>query len=240
MRAIKAGILSKDGFRVTDEGVPQGSPLSPVLSNIYAHYVIDIWVERVVNPLCRRPVSVFRYADDFVILCQSKEDANLALERIKGRLEECGLSMNECKTKVVPFSKHRASRGEKQGTYSFLGFEFYIGRSRNGRYIQKVKTAGKRLSHKLKLVSEWCRKNRHKAQLLELWNRFRMKLAGHINYYSVSFNIDWVGKFRDQAIKAFFKWMNRRSQRKSFTWAKFTLFLKAYPPPKVRIVHRLF
>jgi RNA-directed DNA polymerase len=238
-RMFKAGVLSEGELRVTDEGVPQGSICSPILANIFAHYVIDIWFESTVKKHCRGRVELFRYCDDFVICCESSKDARRIEVALSKRLNRFGLKLNEAKTKLVNFNKMDHCSGIRQGTFDFLGFSFYIGRSRNGRSIPKLKTSGKRLSSKLKRVNEWSQKVRNLLRLNEIWDIFRAKLRGHINYYSVSFNQRSVNRFIYAAVRILFKWLNRRSQRHSFTWESFTKFQTSNPLPKVVVKHSL-
>lgn len=239
-RLLKAGVLSDGEMTVSDEGVPQGSVCSPVLANIFAHHVIDQWFDDVVKSHCRGKVDMFRYADDMVIACQYQSDAVRIRKALALRLLKYKLALNEDKTYMVSFSKRKARRGMKQGTFDFLGFTFYLGRSRPGDKIPMLKSSGKRLRSKLKNVSAWVRSERNKYPLVILWKRFCAKLRGHIQYYGVSFNARAVQGFLNRAKRIFYKWINRRSQRKSFNWDKFQLFLERYPMPKVRIYHQLF
>lgn len=139
----------------------------------------------------------------------------------------------------MQFSKAKSRQKIKQEAFDFLGFTFYLGRSRKGD-LPKVKTNGARLRKKLKSVNVWAREVRNKAPLKEIWKAFGQKLEGHIQYYGVSFNARSVHNFRNKAIRTMFKWLNRRSQRKSFNWEEFELFMSRYPAPKARICHVLF
>lgn len=238
-RMLKAGILAEGELTVSEEGVPQGSCCSPVLSNIVAHYVIDEWLEETVKPLMRGTVKTFRYADDLVICCRYEEDA-VRIRRVLGkRLEKYKLKLNEEKTKMVKFSKSKIRRGIKQEVFDFLGFTFYLGRSKRGAIIPKLKTCGKRYRIKLNRVKAWAQQIRNREPLASIWKTFCAKLRGHVQYYGVSFNSRSVGKFLITAERILFKWLNRRSQRKSFDWNKFRLFQKKHPLPKVKVHHKL-
>lgn len=239
-RMLKAGILTEGELSVSDEGVPQGSCCSPAFSNIVAHYVIDEWLEDTVKPLMKGEVQAFRYADDLVICCRYEEDA-LRVRKVLGkRLEKYKLKLNEEKTKMVNFSKSNARRGIKQEAFDFLGFTFYLGKSRIGVTIPKIKTCGKRYRSKLNNVKDWARKIRNQEKLGSIWKTFCSKLRGHVQYYGVSFNSKAVIKFLREATKLLYKWLNRRSQRKSFDWDKFRLFQKRHPLPDAEVRHRLF
>lgn len=239
-RMFKSGVLSQGELSISDEGVSQGSICSPVLSNIFAHYVIDMWLEETVKPLTAGKISSFRYADDLVICCQYFKDATRIKSALSKRLAKYNLKLNEDKTKMVEFSKRKESRGMKQETFDFLGFTFYLGKSRKGYIIPQVKTSGKRYRNKLKRVNEWARQIRNKDPLQEIWKTFCSKLRGHIQYYGVSFNMRSIGKFSEEAKRIMFKWLNRRSQKQSFSWDKFGLYTKKFPMPAVKIHHKLF
>jgi group II intron reverse transcriptase/maturase len=239
-RMFKSGVLADGELSMSDEGVVQGSCCSPVISNIVAHYVIDTWLEETVKPLMRGLVKAFRYADDLVICCRYEEDAQ-RIKRVLGkRLAKYKLELNEEKTSMVSFSKRKCQRGIKQGSFEFLGFRFYLGKALRGTIIPKVKTSGKRYRSKLNNVTAWAKKVRNRVPLGEIWKTFCAKLRGHVQYYSVSFNLKMVRKFLREATKIMFKWLNRRSQRKSFDWNKFDLFIKKHPLPNAKIVHPLF
>jgi len=234
-RMLKAGVLREGEMTVDEEGVAQGSVCSPILANVYAHYVIDEWFEETVKRHCGGDVALFRYADDLVICCRYARDARRIHKALKGRLAKYGLSLNEEKTQLVNFSREGLS-----GEFSFLGFTFYQGKSRRGHRIPKVKTNGRRLSRKLKRVTTWARRIRSKERLNRIWNIFCAKVRGHIRYYGVSFNLRAVSKFVYQALRILYKWLNRRSQRRSFTWEQFRLFVQANPLPRIAVYHLLY
>ena len=184
--------------------------------------------------------ALYRYADDAVICCQYTRDAERILRALRQRLAKYGLRLNDEKTRLVPFSKQAARRGEPQGAFEFLGFMFYLGRSRKGVVIPKLKTSGKRLRTKLKRVKEWARTVKDTVRLPTLWITFCAKLRGHIRYYGVSFNLAHVRRFLHRATRILWKWLNRRSQRRSMTWDQFHRFLHTHPLPRAKIYHALF
>lgn len=239
-RMFKAGVLAQGDLIMSDEGVPQGSCCSPVLSNVFAHYVIDVWIEEMVKPCCKGIVRLFRYADDAIICCQYEEDAKRIRETLGKRLGRFKLQLNEEKTKQISFDRRLVAQGIKQGTFDFLGFTFYWGKARSGRFVPKLKTKAKTMRAKLNKVKEWIKETKDKKPLSKIWKTFVAKLRGHINYYGVSHNAENVAKFLHKAERIVFKWLNRRSQRNSFTWEKFAKYIETHPLPTVKIVHRLF
>lgn len=239
-RMFKAGVLSEGDLKISDEGVPQGSICSPVLSNLFAHHAIDLWIEGMVKPNCKGQVKLFRYADDAVICCQYDVDAQRIGKSLGKRLEKYRLKLNEEKTKQIPFDKRKVAQGIKQGTFDFLGFTFYWGKALSGRIVPKLRTKAKTMRTKLNRVTEWIKKTKDRIPLKQIWRTFTAKLRGHINYYGISHNSENVSKFLLEAKKIVFKWLNRRSQRKSFTWEQFAKYIKAHPLPQVKIIHRLF
>ena len=239
-RLFKAGVLSHGELTISDEGVPQGSPASPVIANIVAHYVIDTWFQDVVKTYCNGTVEMFRYCDDLVICCRYESDAKRVHKALGLRLNKYGLQMNEEKTRLVRFSRKCQALGEKQESFDFLGLTFYLGKSRKGRTIPKLKTSRKRIRSKLKRVTEWMCANRSAMRLPELWARFCAKLRGHIAYYGISHNSAGVSKFVFAAKRIFFKWLNRRGGKKGISWQKFNLFIASNPLPTIRIHHKLF
>jgi RNA-directed DNA polymerase len=239
-RMFKAGVLAKGELRISEEGVVQGSICSPVLANIFAHYVIDVWIKEMVQPHCEGIVRLFRYCDDAVICCQSARDAHRIKTALQGRLEKFKLKLNEEKTHLVPFDKRQAAKGIEQGIFDFLGFTFYLGKSRKGNIVPMLRTRAKTMKSKLKRVSDWIKGIRNKAPVNYIWKIFKTKLRGHIQYYGVSFNTRWVRAFLNKSCRIVFKWLNRRSQRKSLTWDEFMAYMRVHPLPCVIVVHPLF
>jgi len=240
LRMFKAGVLSEGDLVISEEGVPQGSICSPILSNIFAHKVLDEWVEKIIQPYCAGKVKLFRYADDAIICVEKESDALRIREVLPKRLAKYKLVLNEEKTKMVSFSREKVQNGISQGTFDFLGFTFYWGKTRKGWYVPKLKTSSKRMDTKLENVKIWIKDIRNKVKMKEIWGTFCSKLRGHGQYYGVSFNSKRIQNFFWEATKIVFKWLNRRSQKRSFTWEKFIKFMERHPLPKAKICHSLY
>jgi group II intron reverse transcriptase/maturase len=239
-RLLKAGVLSQGELRFSEEGVVQGSACSPVLANIFAHYVIDEWFEETVKRHCAGNVALFRYADDLVICCQHGRDGERIRKALTGRLARFGLSLNEAKTRMVSFRRPGRGEGGRGSVFTFLGFTFYWGRSRKGHAIPKVKTNAARMRAKLVALTRWAKAVHSRYPLARFWRVFCAKIRGHVRYYGVSFNTRALGVFVYQATRIVYKWLNRRSQRRSFTWETFRLYLARHPLPRLAVYHALY
>jgi len=239
-RMLKSGIMSRTGFRRNKDGTVQGSVCSPILANIFAHYALDLWFEEVVQRHTKRKVKLVRYCDDIVVCCTDSKDASRILAALKKRLARFSLKMNETKTKVVTLDKNRYAKGKKQETFDFLGFSFYLSSNNRGTILPKVRSSRKRVRRKLKEIKEWVKRNRHKKRLKALWLQLIGKMRGYVRYYGVSHNTRQVSAFISKVVMIFYKWMNRRSQKKSVSWEKFYLFMKQYPMVPVKVHHNLF
>ena len=235
-RFLKGGYIEEAKEYKTLEGAPQGGLISPILSNIYLHYVLDIWFEKHVRERCKGEAYIVRYADDFVCCFEYEEEAQAFYEALKGRLKKFGLEIAENKTKIIPFGrnaerKSQEEEGNKPPTFEFLGFTHYCSKSQRGTFRVKRKTSNKKLRAKLKQWRQCVKRNRH-MDMVTIMKRLKRSLAGYYNYYCITDNSRAVTYFVNETVKILFKWMNRRSQRKSFTWDKFQLFLARYPLPK--------
>lgn len=238
-RFLKSGYMEQTKFHKTEFGTPQGGLISPILANVYLHYVLDLWFECHVKKRCKGQAYLVRYADDFVCCFQKIEDAKKFYQALKLRLNKFNLEVSEEKTTIIPFGRFAAENNKRIGkgnppTFDFLGFTHYCSQSKKGIFRVKRKTSKKKRTAKLKANKEWLKANRH-LDMEEIVNRLRRSLTGYYNYYCITDNLPAVEKFQSEVIKQFFKWMNRRSQRKSFTWEKFQLFLRKFPLPKPKV-----
>lgn len=232
---LKAGILDTDGKVIhPTTGTPQGGIVSPILANVYLHYVLDLWFHRIVKKHCRGEACLIRYADDFVCAFQYQADAERFYRVLGKRLGKFGLEVAAEKTRVIPF--HRDPPAHKS-RFDFLGFEFYWGKDRGGRPHLKRRTSRKKLRASLKRFAMWCRENRN-LRLMILFRRLNAKLRGYYNYYGVVGNYASLNQFFGQAMRILFKWLNRRSQRRSFNWQGFQELLKHFQVEHPRIVGR--
>jgi len=231
---LKAGILETDGTVIHPAtGSPQGGIVSPVLSNIYLHYVLDLWYEKVVK-LRSGDSYLCRYADDFVCLFRYRADAERFYRELPERLGKFGLRISKEKTRIVRFTKHRM---QDQSRFEFLGFEFRWSKNRSGKPQVKRRTSRKKLRQSLRNFTEWCRANRN-LPLRLLFSSLNSKLRGYYNYYGVIDNSKSLWEFYYYAVKTLFKWLNRRSQRRSYNWQGFKAMLEHYQLERPRITER--
>ncbi len=235
VRFLKSGIMEEGKYYVTEEGTPQGGIISPILSNIYLHYVLDLWIEKVIGKKNSGHVEGIRYADDFVICVQYKEEAENTVKMLSERLNKFGLELSEEKTRLIEFGRY--AKEPKLETFDFLGITHYNDIGRNGKYKVGRQTSKKKFRIKIKETNLWLKKERNHLPIAEIWNTLKQKLRGHYRYYGISGNSRMIGEFYYQVIRAVFKWLNRRSQRESFTWQTFSKYQSKYPLPLPRIYH---
>jgi group II intron reverse transcriptase/maturase len=229
---LKAGILEPDGM-VTDPetGTPQGGIVSPVLANVYLHYALDLWFERVVKPHCRGEAIMCRFADDWVCAFRYKSDAEWFYRELPKRLDKFNLKVEPSKTKILRFSRFHPGMERR---FSFLGFEFFWCLDRKGTPRVMRRTARKKLQSCIKRMKIWIRDNRHKKKQW-FFKTLNIKLLGHYQYYGVRGNSRSLWEFYDEVMNILFKWLNRRSQRRSYTWEAFKRLLSYITLAKPRI-----
>ena len=242
-RFLKGGVMEDGVFHVSEEGAPQGGLVSPVLSNIYLHYVLDQWFEKSYAQACRGEAHLVRFADDYVACFQYEEDARGFLAAMGERLEEFDLEVEPSKTALLRFGSAASRHCHRDGlrrprTFSFLGFTHFVGRSRKGRFVVGRKTEGKRLRKKLQLLNRRLRALRV-AGGKAMMDYVQQHLRGHMHYYGVSGNSRSVRRYVLVAGRLLFKWLNRRSQRRAVNWEQFQLVLR-HLLPRPRIVHHLY
>lgn len=242
-RMLKSGIIEAGIKHDTPQGTPQGGVVSPILGNIYLHYVIDLWFDKEVRKHCRGKAYMVRYADDSIFCFQYEEDAKKFYEWLIVRLGKFNLEVAKEKTKIIELKKDNQDdkddddRGEN--SFDFLGFTHYVGKDKNGRKRVKRKTSKKKFKASLLRCKEWMKKNRI-LPIREFMKTMKAKIQGHCNYYGVTDNRRAVSNYIDECRSLIFKWLNRRSQKKSFNWDKFVLFLKKYPLPRAKVYVRIF
>ena len=243
-RFLKAGYMEGGAFVATEKGTPQGGNLSPMLSNIFLHYVLDLWFEKKVRPQLRGEGYLVRYADDYLCLVQHREDARNIERALRERFKKFGLELHPEKTRVISFGKFERENAEKQkrraNTFDFLGFTHYCAKSRKGKFIVGRKTSRKKFRMKSKEMNQWLKRVRNADKVKSWWPILASKLRGHYAYYGVSGNSRSLIRFYYMTKRWTFKWLNRRSQRNSFNWEQFEAYLKRYPLPKPRIVHNMY
>jgi len=232
---LKAGVMDTDGKVINPQtGCPQGSVVSPVLANIYLHYSLDLWFEKAVKPRCKGETYICRVADDFICAFRYKTDAEKFYKVLGKRLANFKLELAEEKTKIISFSRFRKYENT---SFEFLGFEFRWGVSNKGKDIIKRRTSRTKLRKSIKAFSLWCKENRSKRikKIVEMLNS---KYRGYFNYYGVIGNSKGLSQFYGATLKILYKWLNRRSQRKSFNWNEFNAKMKWYGLIKPRVVER--
>lgn len=237
-RFLKAGYMEQGKEYEVDKGTPQGGLISPILANVYLHYVLDWWFENVVKKECKGRAYVVRYADDFVCCFQYKRDAERFYQALQRRLGRFQLEVAKDKTKIIAFGRFAQENCARQGkkkpqTFDFLGFTHYCSQNRNGKFRVKRTTSRKKVQSKLKKCKEWLKANRTKGTEF-IMERMIRSLHGYYNYYCITDNLRAVNKYYFQVSKLLYKWLNRRSQKRSYTWEKFSLLLKRFPLPRPR------
>jgi RNA-directed DNA polymerase len=242
---LNAGVLEEGVLTTPEDGTPQGGVISPLLANIFLHYVLDEWFEEEVRPRLKGKAFVIRYADDFVIGTAREDDARRIMEVLPKRMSKYGLTVHPEKTRLVRFEPSQAPDSETEDrdspdptTFDFLGFTHYWGRSLRGKWVVQRKTARNRLKRALATLSEWCRKNLH-LPIKEQHQKLTAKLRGHYGYYGIIGNFYSLQKFREGARGIWRRRLSRRRRDGTMTWAEFLRLEKRYGLPRARVVHGL-
>jgi group II intron reverse transcriptase/maturase len=241
VRFLKAGVMEEGRYLEVDKGTPQGGNISPILANIYLHYTLDLWFEKVVKKQLIGYAQLIRYCDDFIVCFQRGDEAEAFEEKLRQRLGKFGLKIAEGKSRVIGFGRREWEKareeGKKVATFDFLGFMHYCDKTRKGKFKLGRKTSSKRFRQKLKAANQWLKRVRNQVTLAEWWKVYRLKLIGHYRYYGISGNMQALKEFARETSKLAYKWINRRSQKKSFTYAQYCNFKKYNPLPEPKIYH---
>lgn len=241
---LKAGVLEDGQLHRPETGSPQGGVISPILANVFLHEVLDRWFEDTAKPHLEAEAVLVRYADDALIVFASERDARRIYNVLPKRFGKYGLTLHPEKTRLVRFRRPRSrgpgkgedAGGGTPGSFDLLGFRHYWGRSRQGNWVVKRKTAPGRFTRALRRVAEWCRRNRHRP-VAEQHEGLCRKLKGHCAYYGITGNSQALARFRHEVGRAWRRWLDRRSQRCRMNWAAFNQFLRQYPLPPARCIH---
>jgi len=232
---LKAGIMEDGNYVNSEQGTPQGNGASPILANVYLHYVLDNWFDVIVKRQCQGEAYLIRYCDDFVCCFQNKREAEVFYQRLIERFEKYGLELALEKTKILEFGRfarqNRADKGmRKPDTFDFLGFTFYCSANGKGEFFRcKVMTCKKKFRSKVKAMKEWIKYNRV-LPVGEMIKKINQKLRGHYQYYGVTDNTKSVKSYLNAVTWLLYKWLNRRSQRRSYTLDTFyNGLLKTFP-----------
>jgi RNA-directed DNA polymerase len=237
---LKAGILEDGVVTVSDRGTGQGSVISPLLANIYLHYVLDLWAERWRRREATGDVIIVRYADDVIVGFEHESDARRFLNEMRERLQEFALSLHPEKTRLIEFGRSAAENRKRRGlgkpeTFNFLGFTFICGKSRRGKFLIKRKTRRDRMRAKLRMIKDELRRRMHQP-IPQQGQWLRRVIAGYYNYHAVPTNYGSLVVFRDAIIKRWQRHLGRRSQHGALTWTRMMQLANDWLPPP-RILH---
>ena len=235
------GVLDGEASITPDRGTAQGSGLSPLLGHVYLHYALDVWFDQVVRPRLRGRATLVRYADDFVIGFERRDDAERVMDVLPKRLGRYGLTLHADKTRVLPFGRppRRQQGGKGPASFDFLGFTLHWRRARSGRWGMWCKTRSSRLQRAITVAAAWCRRHRHLPVAVQHAALTR-RIQGHLNYFGVSGNARSLGLLVDATERHWYTWLRRRSNRTRLTWPRFVALLERYPLPVPRIRVRIW
>ena len=237
---LNAGALEEGRIERSSEGTPQGGVISPLLANLYLHYVLDQWFAEEVQPRLHGVAFLVRYADDFVLVFSDEHDARRVMAVLPKRFGKYGLTLHPEKTRLVEFRRpRRNSPSGRKESFDLLGFTHYWARSRKGRWVVRQKTAKKRFARSLRAVSEWCRRWRHQPLAMQ-HQALALKLRGHYAYYGLTGNSRALNGFYDAVRHIWRKWLSRRSQKAALTWQAWARFKRRHPLPGPTVVHSVY
>ncbi len=243
-RFLNAGVIEEGKHIQIDKGTPQGGVLSPILANIYLHYILDLWFEKSVKTNLKGFAQLARYADDFIVCFQSKTEAEAFKDSLKQRLDKFGLKIAQDKTRVIEFGRYvwqkAQQNGNKVATFDFLGFTHYCDKTRKGSFKLGRKTSSSKFRQKMKAMNTWLKDVRNLVKLQDWWQVLSQKLIGHYNYYGISGNMPQLNSFYKRTLRLAYKWINRRSQKRSYNLAQYYRFLKYNPLPLPKIYHSMY
>lgn len=230
---LKAGVLEEGEYHATEEGSSQGNIISPLLANIYMHHVLILWFREYWTKGGSGDNFLVNYADDYIAGFENKSEAETYYKQMQERLRKYGLEIETSKSRLIEFGRYAKERRKRKGkgkpeTFDFLGFTFYCGENRSGKFVVKAKTSGKKFRTKQKELKKWLR-GRLTKPVRETMKMLNMKLTGHYRYYGVTYNIPMLIKYHYYATKLLYRMMNRRSQKRSYNWEGFREMLKYYP-----------
>jgi len=240
-KCLHVGVLDGEAYSRPDLGTAQGSVLSPILGNVYLHYVLDQWFGVDVKLQLQGRATLIRYCDDFIIGFEREDDARRVMALLGKRLGHFGLSLHPDKTRLLPFRRPPAGqrRGKGPATFDFLGFTVYWERSRWGRWRMGCKTRSARLRRATRSVHDWCRRHRH-LSIKDQHAALTRRLRGHFNYFGVNGNLRSLKLLVEATKPIWYKWLNRRSQRSRLNWERFHALLEQFPLPKPRITVQIW
>jgi group II intron reverse transcriptase/maturase len=240
-KCLHVGVLEGESYDEPETGTVQGSTLSPMLGNIYLHYALDQWFETEVRGRMRGYARLWRFADDFVLGFERQDDAEDVARAIAAHLAKFDLQLHPDKTRLIDFRRpnSKQKRGKGKSTFDFLGFTFHWRRTQRGRWVPDPTTRTSRLHRAFKAINDFCRRQRHKP-LREQSIGLAQRLRGHYNYFGVQGNFRRLLVLYEWARKTWFKWLNRRSQRRSYTWPRYVDLLRDLPLPRPRVTVRIW
>jgi len=230
-RFLKSGVMEEGKRLETDRGTAQGGLISPVMANVYLHYVLDLWFEKLIKKQLKGFARLVRYADDFLIMFEKEADADMVMKLLPERLGKFSLEVAMDKTRILPFGRN----DKDNNRFDFLGFTFYESKTRKGAYKVGIRTSEKKLKMKRQALKQWIW-SRILFDVEETMKSLNRRLAGHTNYYGINGNLKCVQRFHGYAKKRMYWMLNRRSQKKSMKWPKMQeIWDQFIVPPKIKV-----